>query len=176
MNALRQNLIAVIKEQQLKLGYREESIRLFYPASSLNALLGRERKDTNTAEFAKKALKDLAADFGDIDISKSGERFCLRIPVKGCRYVHELETDHGFLQELITAVAAHTHSMEEIIQIFYRHGTQLVVEDRNDGEFDKLLYFADGKPDDFYYLLSNEAGHISYHRFSKADFEEIFSS
>ena len=37
---LEQNIIDMIKEEQAKLGYRKESIRLYYPLSSLVHLTG----------------------------------------------------------------------------------------------------------------------------------------
>ena len=39
---LEQNLIDLIKEEQMKLGYQKETIRLYYPADSLLRLLGKE--------------------------------------------------------------------------------------------------------------------------------------
>lgn len=39
---LEQNLIDLIKEEQIKLGYQKETIRLYYPADSLLRLLGKE--------------------------------------------------------------------------------------------------------------------------------------
>lgn len=36
---LEKNMIDVIKEEQVKLGYRSETIRLYYPILSLNRLL-----------------------------------------------------------------------------------------------------------------------------------------
>lgn len=36
---LAQSLIDIIKEQQAKLGYRKEIVRLYYPLSSLNHFL-----------------------------------------------------------------------------------------------------------------------------------------
>ena len=39
---LEQSLIDVVKEEQAKLGYRKEEIRLYYPLSSLNHFFGTE--------------------------------------------------------------------------------------------------------------------------------------
>ena len=39
---LEQNLIDLIKEEQMKLGYQKETIRLYYPVDSLLRLLGKE--------------------------------------------------------------------------------------------------------------------------------------
>lgn len=36
---MKDNLIDIIKEEQAKLGYRKESIRLYYPLGSLKHLL-----------------------------------------------------------------------------------------------------------------------------------------
>ena len=39
---LKQNLIGLVKESQLKLGYSDTSCNLYYPAEALNHLLGTE--------------------------------------------------------------------------------------------------------------------------------------
>lgn len=38
-NSLENNIIDVIKEEQIKLGYQQETIRLYYPMESINNLL-----------------------------------------------------------------------------------------------------------------------------------------
>lgn len=37
---LEKNLIDILKEQQMKLGYCDEEVRLYYPLSSLNHFFG----------------------------------------------------------------------------------------------------------------------------------------
>ena len=49
---LEQNLIDLIKEEQMKLGYQKETIRLYYPADSLLRLLGKELSIRKTAAGA----------------------------------------------------------------------------------------------------------------------------
>ena len=49
---LERNLIDIIKEEQAKLGFFKEDIRLYYPLSSLNAML--EMQETDIRELAKK--------------------------------------------------------------------------------------------------------------------------
>ena len=61
---LEQNIIDVIKEEQAKLGYRLEEIRLYYPLSSVNHLL-------NTTGSAEKTLQSLA-DFGVFTADRLG--------------------------------------------------------------------------------------------------------
>ena len=38
-------------------------------------------------------------------------------------------------------------------------------------EFDWLVYFEDGKPDAFFYCLKDDMGHVTYHRFTREDYE-----
>ena len=52
---LEKNIIDVIKEEQAKLGYRKESIRLYYPLSSLVHLTG-EDSFVLSAEFSESFL------------------------------------------------------------------------------------------------------------------------
>lgn len=61
---LEQNIIDVIKEEQAKLGYRLEEIRLYYPLSSVNHLL-------NTTGSAEETLQSLA-DFGAFTADRLG--------------------------------------------------------------------------------------------------------
>ena len=53
---LTNNLIDLVKEEQAKLGYRKEAIRLYYPLSSLQHILG----TTDSAEqLTEKLQKDI---------------------------------------------------------------------------------------------------------------------
>ena len=86
---LYKNLIDIIKEEQAKLGFRRESIRLYYPLSSLNHFF--ETQDTE--EQMKNRLHGIP-DFiketlGDIKVTSKKERFCFYIPEEGSNYVHE---------------------------------------------------------------------------------------
>ena len=51
---LERNLMDIIKEEQAKLGYRKERIRLYYPLSSLNHFFQRDF----TVEEMKECLKE----------------------------------------------------------------------------------------------------------------------
>ena len=62
---LEENLIDLVKEQQAKLGFRSEVIRLYYPVSTLNHFFGSE----DTAEELKAALEQ--SGFRDVQIHKN---------------------------------------------------------------------------------------------------------
>ena len=50
---LAKSLIDIVKEQQAKLGYRKEKIRLYYPLSSLNHFFGNETDAAGMMEILK---------------------------------------------------------------------------------------------------------------------------
>ena len=96
---LYKNLIDIIKEEQAKLGFRRESIRLYYPLSSLNHFF--ETQDTE--EQMKNRLHGIP-DFiketlGDIKVTSKKERFCFYIPEEGSNYVHENTNPNEFIKE-----------------------------------------------------------------------------
>ena len=70
LEALIQNMTDQIKEAQLKLGYARETMRLYYPLSSLNAML--EMQETDIRELAKKIRHELEAKKEKWEIPRFG--------------------------------------------------------------------------------------------------------
>lgn len=168
-------MIEVIKESQIKIGYSENPVGLYYPLMSLNRILG--------AELDEKGMHTLLNDFsgysestlGRIAVSAEGDRFCLRIPPEGVRYVHENVADSGFLTEFIGLIGSHSHDMtiEKILEVFGRYSDCVKCIPVRDDEFDYLVYFEDGNPDDYRYCIQLELGHAVYHRFTPEDLEDL---
>ena len=170
---LESNIIDVMKEEQLKLGYRSEVVRLYYPLASLNRLM-EEELDVIEMEQALGGFAAFTQErLGQIEISYAGERFCLAIPSQGSDYVHEHMDDREFICDFIQTVGRHGCTMEEVLQQFYNYSSCIHVEQLQDGEFDYLVYFEDGKPDSFRYCFKDEGGHIIYHRFTIGDYEDF---
>lgn len=168
---LRQNIIDVIEEGQIKLGYRPETIRLYYPLDSLNLFMGEALGAEGMLEALKAFAQEMAADFGQIEISRRGKRFCIAVPSEGAAYVHERIDPNGFLSEFIAMIARHGTTIEDVIALFERHSDCVRVEELHNGEFDYLIRFEDGRPDAFCYCLTDEGCHLTYHRFTKEDYE-----
>lgn len=170
---LEKNIMDMILEEQLKLGYRRETIRLYYPLLTLNRLL-----DTaNDTEQMHKTLNSFGdyteTRLGRIQVSHQKERFCIAIPAQGSEYVHLHMGDTSFIRDFISTVSRHGVTMEEVLQQFYNHSDNVHVEKPENGEFDYLVYFRDGKPDDFRYCLTDEGCHIIYHRFTADDYQDF---
>ena len=86
---MKDNLIDIIKEEQAKLGYRKESIRLYYPLGSLKHLLKADADIEKMREVLDDFCDEVKEFFGQIEVTNNGERFCFKVPDAGVEYVHE---------------------------------------------------------------------------------------
>lgn len=172
---LQKNLLYLLKESQMKLGYTENAAALNYPPASLCRLLGCDQRELEGA------LRDFAAfvapTLGELGVSVYDGQYCLTVPVQGVRYVHENVPESPFLRELIDAVSGHTvHSIGEVRAVFAKYSDCVICEAVEGEGYDHVVYFADGKPDDFIYLFETDFGHVSYHRMTRADYEAELGS
>ena len=171
--ALENNIIDVIREEQIKLGYRSETIRLYYPMESINNLLGHDNSITELQEILDRFCEYVKVRLGDVKHSNENRRFCIIIPPSGVTYVHEKVEDRYFLREFIKKISGHHCTLDEILNVFRGYSNKVICNKMNHGEFDYLIYFEDGKPDAFMYCLKFEDCHAIYHRFTKADYENF---
>ena len=149
---LERNLIDIIKEEQAKLGFFKEDIRLYYPLSSLNHFFSA----TDNADEMQARLNALPTSIteklGQIEISHKGDRFCFHIPKEGTVYVHDNTAPNEFIKSLVELVAKHDCTMNEILD---------------------LIRFADKPEDTYYYCFKDEGCHIIYHRFLPEDYADF---
>ena len=169
---LEKSLIDLVKEEQVKLGYRKEMIRLYYPLSSLNHFMetnaDSEEMQELLADFPK-AAEDI---FGEVGITHAKDRFCFALSEKVSEYVHENMKPNEFIKELVELVAKHGCTMEDIEVLFRSHSDKIVTEPMDNGEFDRMIRFKEGE-DKYYYCFKDEGCHIIYHRFLPEDYADF---
>ena len=169
---LEKSLIDLVKEEQAKLGYRKEMIRLYYPLSSLNHFMetnaDSEEMQELLADFPK-AAEDI---FGEVGITHAKDRFCFALSEKASEYVHENMKPNEFIKELVGLVAKHGCTMEDIEVLFRSHSDKIVAEPMDNGEFDRMIRFEEGE-DKYYYCFKDEGCHIIYHRFLPEDYADF---
>lgn len=170
---LEKNLCDVIKEEEIKLGYRREVIRLYYPLSSLNNLLHCSCSIEEMTSALNQFSDYVSERLGKILISNRGERFCLACDEKAAEYVNTHTDSHGFLYDFIALVSSHDASIEKITELFRKYSEHVHVEKSHLEDFDYVIYTDDLKPDDYIYCLKDEGCHITYHRFSRDDFDDL---
>lgn len=174
--ALRDNLIYVLKESQMKIGYTDNAASLNYPSASLARLLGIKQDDTVLRQALEEFSSYSEPILGRISVGVYDGQYCLTIPAKGVRYVHENVEESPFLRELIDGVMQHRlRNIDEVLALFCRYSDKVMCEKTEGDGFDHVLYFMDGQPDSFIYLFETAFGHISYHRMTKADYEAEIS-
>lgn len=171
MNTLEQNLSGVIAEMALKLGLTGVPLSLNYPCASLGRMLGvaddpQALQPALDAFFA--ARKDL---FGAAEAVPHADGFCLAIPAEGVARVVAQAPAAAFLRDLIHTAQTPGATADDLLAVFRRHSSHVHVESVSNGEFDLLVYFEDGVPDGFRYCIDRHDGFVSYHRFSKEDYE-----
>lgn len=171
-----ENVIDQIKEAQLKLGYAEETIFLYFPLESMNSIL---HTDYREEEALLESLQQLFAfseePLGKLSFRLHQKRIEVKIPLQGARYVKEHVPDPPFLKELIR-LFSHNHSLtiEEIKSCFLKYSESYVCKKMPaDCEFDYVLYFEDESIDRYRYCVKMEMGHAIYHRFTQADYERL---
>ena len=163
---LEKNLIDNICEAQLKIGFEKRPISFNYTNKSLCHLLNvNDITDNTLSEFKSEKI-------GEITFRPIKSGFCITVSEKGAEYVHENCTG-GFIADLIDTVRQHGKSLDDIFNIFKKYSENVCIEQKNNGEFDYLVYFSDGIPDSYYYCITDEGMHITYHRFIKEDYEDF---
>ena len=169
---LEKNLIDLIKEEQAKLGYQKESVRLYYPLSSLLHFY-----DCNDrADEMQNRLSDfssaVADTLGEVEVSHRGDRFCFLIPESGTEYVHTRTSDNEFITQLVALIGSHHTTMEQIKELFESQEAACVITDMDCDEFDVMIRFTAGE-DPYYYCFKDEGCHIIYHRFLPEDYMDF---
>ena len=70
------NLIDIIKEEQAKLGFFKEDIRLYYPLSSLNHFFNSSDSADEMQMRLDTLPESITSKLGQIEVSHKGDRFC----------------------------------------------------------------------------------------------------
>ena len=184
---LQRSLVDVIKEEQAKLGYYREDIRLYYPLSSLNhffgtnvgademqcILDGKGKGETDHDMIAGGMNEILSDKLGMVEVSHRGDRFCFHIPPEGVEYVHENTTENEFIRELVQLVAKHGCTIDQVYELFQAHSDQVGREKMSNGEFDERIWFKNDVDDPYFYCFKQEGEHMIYHRFLPEDYEDF---
>ena len=170
---LEKNLIDIIKEEQAKLGFRKEEIRLYYPLISLNHFFEAnddvDEMQTRLEQFPEEVNKKL----GDICVTHKKDRFCLHIPEQGSVYVHEHMAENEFIKKLVELMMNHGIKKEDILAIFQKEAKDIRVGDMHNGEFDFWVRFPEENEDEYYYCFKDEGCHMIYHRFLPEDYADF---
>lgn len=173
LEALIQNMTDQIKEAQLKLGYARETMRLYYPLSSLMRCW-KMQGDGYPGSWRRRygmSWRQKNEKMGDTQIRIHADRIVFTIPPDFVEYVHEQVPEPPFLKELIQLFREkHACTKEEITAVFEKFGAYECRQMPDGMDFDYVIYFTDSSIDAYDYCIREEMGHTIYHRFARLDF------
>ena len=112
---LEKSLTDTIKEEQAKLGFRKEAIRLYYPLSSLNHFFDVQEGEEQMLHRLQHLPETWQEKLGDVGVTAKKERFCFYIPEQGSVYVHEHMAENEFIKKLVELMMNHGIKKEDII-------------------------------------------------------------
>lgn len=170
---LEKSIIDILQEEQVKLGYRSETVRLYYPLQSLNRFLKTNYNIEEMHAELKLFIQSVEHKLGHINISNEKERFCFSLPPQASDFVHEHMGHAEFIYDFVNTISKHGVTIEEILEQFYKYSDHVHFEKVSHGEFDYLIYFQDGKPDDYRYCITDEGCHMIYHRYNEEDYNDF---
>lgn len=166
------NIEDVMLEQQIKLGYRDEPVRLYYPLSSLNHFFG----DEVSAEEMQIRLQDFLTTaqpiFGESRVTHKGDRFCFFLTEEASAYVHTHKQETPFIARLIELVSKHGVTKQDVIALFEMQEKPFLIKEMQSDEFDFYICFTEGE-DRYYYCFKDEGCHMIYHRFLPQDYADL---
>lgn len=169
--ALERGLCGVVLEMALKMGLTASPVALNYPMGSLRRMLGENLSPEEVREALEAFFAARRSRFGEVRLQPHEDGLCLTIPAEGVGYIVKNAPGADFLRDLIRTAQTPGVAAEDLVAAFRRHSARVHVEPVEHAEFDLLVYFEDGVPDDFRYCIDVHEGFVSYHRFSREDYE-----
>lgn len=168
---LKRNICDNVKECEIKIGYREEDMNLYYPRESLCELLSVE--EDNLEEAIHSFCDSVKGELGELIIEETEEkgRFCVRVPSAGVKYIHEHTEDSPFLRAFLKEIFKPGKRREDIVNVFLRFSSDVAVEKISEHEWG--IYFQEPGIDSYVYYLEEDEFGLQYHRFTKSAYELI---
>lgn len=179
MEELKKHIIDTIKEWQMKLGYQEEDIRLYYPDESLKDMLGlsQEASEQELQEKLGAFCKSNQNELGRIAVLREGERYCMDVPKEGCKYIAEHVPDNELLKGILRILASKEKNMQQIRELFQDYaaarGGKLMEEPESWHGHGTVFFFDKDEIDSYVYCMEEDEFGITYHRFSRRDYEKL---
>lgn len=179
INALEKHIMDTVKEWQMKIGYMDENMKLYYPDISLLSLLqlkegiSKQELDLALQVFSEKTKERL----GGVRISNEGDRYCIEVPASGCRYIKEQIPDSEFLNMLLQVITTPGNTMKEVRSCFAtfaaKYGLQYQEEKSFDDETGQVFYFDKNDQENYVYCVEEDDFGLTYHRFTREDYERL---
>lgn len=173
--ALEKNICDTLKEWELKIGCSSQPVELYYPQDSLSALLGLPQGDREELKQALEAFcRQVQERLGKVQITRHKERFCIRIPEQGSRYVRDHIQSNPFLVRFLEIIHQPDAGISDVEQVFCEFSPQVVKKQTQEGEY--IFYFHNPQIDEYVYCVEEDEFGLEYHRFTRSDYQALFEA
>ena len=156
---LEDRIVSTVQEMQVKLGQSSGSLSLYLPLDCL---------DGDVEEEIARFREHVRPKLGDVACTLDDDRVRITVSEEGCRYVAGLPVSPVLLT-MVDAVMSR-ESLDGIKARLEKVSKGLVWKEVDGDGFDHIAYFTDGT-DPYVYCIDSDCGPISYHRFSRRDYE-----
>ena len=156
---LEDRIVSTVQEMQVKLGQSSGSLSLYLPLDCL---------DGDVEEEIARFREHVRPKLGDVACTLDDGRVRITVSEEGCRYVAGLPVSPVLLT-MVDAVMSR-ESLDGIKARLEKVSKGLVWKEVDGDGFDHIAYFTDGT-DPYVYCIDSDCGPISYHRFSRRDYE-----
>jgi len=168
---LKRNILDSVKECEIKLGYRQEAVSLYYPKNVLKELLS--ATDDDLQECINGFCQSVARELGEVCIMETQEagRYQVVIPEKGVAYVHENVEAGAFMKAFVENIYKPGMGRDGMIALFRQFSDKVVVEQA--GEKEWAVYFESPEIDAYVYYMEEDEFGLQYHRFTRESYREL---
>ncbi len=176
---LEEHIIDTIKEWHLKIGYQEESIRLYYPLDSVKDFFDIDINEKEDAEqfcrIVQNYLSEKMSEMGEVKVSLAKQRFCIEISRELNQYIANFIEASDFLRDFLeTLLTGEIEAVRTLFQSYAEKNHGDYAEKPHHGEGGIAFSFLEEEIDPYVYCVEQDAFGLTYHRFVRTEYEKLF--
>ncbi|BBF45286.1 hypothetical protein lbkm_4048 [Lachnospiraceae bacterium KM106-2] len=168
------NIKDAVHESQVKLGYADEVVRIYYMEPSMKHLFGIGPDENVEIHKVLREFELFCKEQEEVvQVSGDEKRFCFAVSRELVKKVHETYHDNGFLEKLVNVLQSMSCTLDDILTVFYSQSDKVICEKCSGMEFDYVIYFENSNIDEYKYCFTINEMHAYYHRFTDFDYQSI---
>ncbi len=176
---LEEHIIDTIKEWHLKIGYQEESIRLYYPLDSVkdffDIVINEQEDAERFCKIVQNYLSEKMSEMGEVKVSLAKQRFCIEISKELNQYIAKNIEASRFLQDFLEAMSTgEVQAVRTLFKSYAQSSHGDYVEKPHHGEGGIAFFFQEERIDPYVYCVEQDAFGLTYHRFVRTEYEKMF--
>lgn len=173
---LEKHIIDTIKEWQMKIGYQEENMRLYYPEETLKVFLQMEEdiQPEKLCHLVQIYLTEKLKTVGGVRVSQHEGRFCVEVSKEANEYIATHIRPSEFLEKFLQALS--TGKIEQVRKLFQTYAGEKqghYVEEAHEDGVGVAFSFQEEEIDPYVYCVQEDEFGLTYHRFVKSDYENL---